>query len=122
MQELFERLDTKIDNLNDKVADLTVKTAENTLSLQQHMEQTIEVRKQTIMLREYIDVVKDTLAKSIEDHNKEDLKFHQSVRDDKNKIKWTIYLAGGMFSAIAILNKAGYLDNILAIIARLAHL
>lgn len=51
----MNRLEDKIDNLTEKCERIAIETAANTASLKEHMAQTVEVRKQTDLLRGMID-------------------------------------------------------------------
>lgn len=57
----FERLENKLDLLTDKQGMLALATQDNTTSLKEHMQQTAEVRKQTQMLFEGLQTLKENM-------------------------------------------------------------
>lgn len=57
--ERLNRLEEQQDKLMDKVQEIAISTAENTSSLKEHMNQTLEVRKQTEILQEMFKELKD---------------------------------------------------------------
>jgi methyl-accepting chemotaxis protein len=66
----LERIENKVDKLNDKLQENAIHTAENTASLKEHMQQTIMVReelkeaqKQTQAVISYVKSVEDRIDK-----------------------------------------------------------
>lgn len=109
----IDRIEDKIEKLSDGLNELNVTLARNTTSLEEHMKQTAEVRKQTELLRVYIDNVKDSLVLSINSHTKDDEAFHQEVRDSRLKIKMLLWVCGVLGTSVFALMKSGLMDRII---------
>ena len=102
LDKLEAKLDSKFDKLNDTLIELVIQTARNTDSLEDHMQQTVEVRKQTGLIAADLSV-----------HKVEDLKIHAKVNTFMDRFKFLGTILGTSGAILYALHAMGILDKII---------
>jgi hypothetical protein len=107
MDNRLDKLENKIDSIMNEQTKLTLATVENTMSLKDHMLQTIEVRKQT-------ELLKDTCVKivaDIDERFKEKEPYFRFIDTAKMILSWLGYI----LLIVLTSDKLGVLDFIFKI-------
>jgi hypothetical protein len=102
----LDKLESKLDLLQEKQSNILVATTENTVSLKEHMAQTLEVRKQTQILQDmYSKLCEDVDGrfKAVEQEMKPYLTFVDRAKFIMSIVGWivTIYFTSdklGLFN------------------------
>lgn len=62
----FNRLEERLDSINDRITELAVQTTENSANLKEHMRRTLAVEETNELLRQLIELNKKELEKKIQ--------------------------------------------------------
>lgn len=120
MDNRLIRLEEKQDALLDKLQTIAVSTAENTASLKEHMAQTIEVRKQTDILKQMYAELHEATFKALNAQRDEFKKELAPVHTFVDRFKFTLTILAYSGSAMLLAEKIGMFDAIVNLI-RMKH-
>lgn len=101
MELRFQRLEDKIDTLNEHLSNILTTTIENTANLREHMRRTELNEEQVALLRELIDIHKKDLETKLD-----------PVLTFVDRIKFTLTALSFLGALILSLDKLGYLPLI----------
>jgi len=114
MEKRLDKIEQKVDKIAEDVVDVKVSTAANTealkvynLSLQEHMAQTIEVRKQTEILFNGIEALKKEIDGRI-----------KPLEITSDRVKFTGVVLGVLGGILVGLAEMGWLQPILQLFVK----
>lgn len=109
MEKRLDRLEEKMDQVIDKQVELAVHTAENTASLKEHMQQTIEVRKQTQILGDMFMALKEDIDNKFQIASQQNEQRVKPIEQFIYGVKVIGWFVGVMSTAFLLLDKLGIL-------------
>lgn len=119
MDNRLDRFESKLDKLVDNQTEMAITQSEivaatklNTDSLEQHMSQTLEVRKQTTILFEGITALKQEMDKRRQEAKDELSVRLQPIEQTIDRVKFSFVLVGGLGSFLFALAKLGVFSRI----------